>query len=112
MEAGSFVLANLPIKTLRFAATGLHVRVTALPADTTIQARLLHKPSVALYAGQGVDRPTPSPTADLWFGLEALEFDFTLLEAEQITSARLPASSAAVMFRFSSAWKTAINRSA
>jgi hypothetical protein len=74
---------------LRMAATGLHLRVVALPASTTLRARALRKPSVALYAGQGVDRPTPSPTADLWWGLEALEYDFTLLEAEQVTTEQL-----------------------
>jgi hypothetical protein len=85
-EAGSFVLENLPVKTLRFAATGLHLRVVALPAGTSITGRKLSKPSIGLYAGQGVDRPTPAPTADLWWGLEDLEFDFTLLEADGITA--------------------------
>jgi hypothetical protein len=89
VEAGSFVVENVPVKTLRFAATGLHLRVTAVPANTTVQARRLSKPAIALYAGQGVDRPTPAPTADLWWGLENLEFDFTLFEAEQVTEAEL-----------------------
>ena len=65
IEAGTFILENLPVKTLQVAATGLHMRVVALPANTSIQGRRLRKPSIALYAGQGVDRPTPSPTADL-----------------------------------------------
>lgn len=85
VAAGAFVLENLPLKSLRFAATGLFVQVTILPQNISLTAKRLKKPSIALYVGQGVDRPTPAPTADLWWGLENLEFSFNLFEADQVT---------------------------
>lgn len=81
---GAFVVAGLPLKTLKTLASSLHLTVTALAAGTTFKGRLLRRPAAALYAGQGVDRPTPSPIGDIWWGLEKLEFDLTLLEAEQV----------------------------
>ena len=84
LATGCFVVADVPVHALKMFAKGLHLDITAVPSDTLIEAQLLKKPSIALYAGQGVDRPHSSPGGELWWGLENLEFDFVRFEAHQM----------------------------
>ncbi len=84
-DIGTFIVRDIPTRTLKAQAAGLPVEAGTLPAGIKAQARLLKKPGLNLYVGQGVDRPTPSPMGDIWWGLENYGFDLSLLEAEAVT---------------------------
>lgn len=87
--AGSFLVTHLPFTSLRTVFNGLNVRLASLPAGTQVEAKPLTKPDVAVYLGQGVDRPDSVPKAELWWGMELLEFDFVPLYGPQVRPAAL-----------------------
>ncbi len=85
LDVGTFIVADIPTRTLTALAARLPIDATVLPSGTSVQVQALTQPTTAIYVGQGVDRPTPSPIGDVWWSLEKLGFDVTLLEAELIT---------------------------
>jgi glutamine amidotransferase-like uncharacterized protein len=89
LPAGTFLIEQLPYSALRTLANGLNVRVSALPAGTTLEAAPLTKPALAVYLGQGVDRPDSVPKAEMWWAMERLEFDFVPLYGRQVRPAAL-----------------------
>lgn len=89
LPAGTFLIENVPYKALKTLANGLDVNLAALPAGLTVQARPLAKPDVAVYLGQGVDRPDSVPKAEMWWAMERLEFDFVPLYGQQMRPAAL-----------------------
>ncbi len=84
-QPGTFIVENLGLGNLKQRAAGLDLRLSVIPAGTAIQARQLRLPRVALYSGQGVDRPHPYSIGELWWGLEKLEFDCLQITQRQIT---------------------------
>lgn len=84
LAAGSYIIENVPFKVLETFTRGLYLRLTSIPAGTTIEAHLLRQPKVLVYLGQGVDRPDSVPKAEMWWAMERLEFDFIPLYGKQV----------------------------
>jgi hypothetical protein len=89
LPRGTFIVENLPYTALKTVSNGLGVRTFAVPAGTSIEAKPLTKPGVAVYLGQGVDRPDSVPKAEMWWAMEQLEFDFVPLYGAQVRSTAL-----------------------
>lgn len=85
-QPGTFLVQNLSLGSLKQRAAGLDLQLGVVPAGAVIQARKVQQPRVALYIGQGVDRPHPYSVGELWRGLEKLEFDCLQITQGQITS--------------------------
>ncbi len=81
---GSFIIQGLTADMLRTFGRGLALRLSAVPAGAAIEARQLHQPGLAVYLGQGVDRPDSAPKAELWYAMEQLEFAFKPLFGPQV----------------------------
>ena len=84
LERGTFVIEGLTADSLRTFRRGLALRLAEVPASTAMVARHIHQPRVAVYLGQGVDRPDSAPKAELWYALERLEFAFRPLFGPQV----------------------------
>lgn len=84
LKPGAFVVENLPLRTLETLSAGLHLTLHVLPSGSQIAARRLRKPAVAVYLGQGVDRPDSVPKAEMWWAVETLGFDFIPLYGKQV----------------------------
>ncbi len=84
IERGTFVVQGLTADALRTFGRGLALKLAALPTGTAISARKLHRPSLAVYLGQGVDRPDSAPKAEMWYAMEQLEFAFKPLFGPQV----------------------------
>ncbi len=85
LEKGTFVVEGSPSGAVQRLAQGLAVEIHGLPNGTRLESYSLRRPKVALYAGQGVDRPDASARADIWWALEQLGFEFVPLRAEDVT---------------------------
>lgn len=88
-DSGTFVIEQTPRAAVESLAQGLALELYALPQGMQMEGYALRRPKVALYAGQGVDRPDASARGDIWWALEKLGFEFIPLEAEDIDKAML-----------------------
>jgi len=88
-DSGTFVIEQTPRAAVESLAQGLALELYALPQGMQMEGYALRRPKVALYAGQGVDRPNASARGDIWWALEKLGFEFIPLEAEDIDKAML-----------------------
>lgn len=89
LSAGTFIIQNLPYQALNVLAKGLSLHTVILPIETTIKAKPLRKPQIAIYLGQGVDRPDSVPKAEIWWAMEQLGFDFIPLSGTEVRDAQL-----------------------
>lgn len=83
-DNGTFVIEQTPRGVLETLAQGLGLEIYGLPKSIQIEAHRIQRPRVALYVGQGVDRPDATARADIWWALERLGFGFAPLQAEDI----------------------------
>lgn len=84
MENGTFLVSDVSAEALKTLGRGLALELGVSPTATKTEGYLLRMPKVALYTGQGVDRPDASARGDVWWALERLGFQFAPLAAEDI----------------------------
>jgi hypothetical protein len=85
IERGTFVVRDASSQVLSMFARGLHVDIQGLESMASWNLRSLRPPRVALYIGQGVDGGHGNDRADMWWGLERLEFVFARLRSEDVS---------------------------
>jgi hypothetical protein len=83
-ESGTFLVSDVSAQALRTLGQGLALQVSASTAAAKTEDYQLSRPRVALYTGQGVDRPDASARGDVWWALDRLGFQFAPLAAEDI----------------------------
>jgi hypothetical protein len=86
LDSGSFLVSGISRSALEILGRGLTAEVHGVAESTRSQGLPLHRPNVALYFGQGVDRPDASARGDIWWALDQLGSSFVALTARDVNA--------------------------
>jgi hypothetical protein len=89
LDRGSFLVRGISRSALQTLGQGLTAEVHGVAECTRPPGRPLQRPKVALYFGQGVDRPDASARADIWWALDRLGFGFVPLTERDVNASTL-----------------------